>query len=91
MREVWRELMFADEDQAAKATRDPVAPARRSEAEMKKAFSHTLIDGTPVHSFQTLMQELNHCAQYLSCAQWCQRGTHFRDHHHAQPQTKPRT
>ena len=30
MREAWRELMFADTDQAAKATRDPVAPARRS-------------------------------------------------------------
>jgi transposase len=27
MREAWRELMFADTDQAAKATRDPVAPA----------------------------------------------------------------
>ena len=59
MREAWRELMFADEDQAAKATRDPVAPARRSDAAMKKACSHTLIDGTPVHSFQTLMQELS--------------------------------
>jgi hypothetical protein len=30
MREAWRELMFADTDQAAKATRDPVAPAERS-------------------------------------------------------------
>ena len=55
MREVWRELMFADEDQAAKATRDPVAPVRRSEAAMKKACSHTLIDGTPVHSWHSLM------------------------------------
>lgn len=27
MREAWRELMFADEDQEAKASRDPVAPA----------------------------------------------------------------
>ena len=36
MREAWRELMFADEDQAAKATRDPVAPARRSAAAEKK-------------------------------------------------------
>ena len=32
MREAWRELMFADTDQAAKATRDPVAPAQRCEA-----------------------------------------------------------
>ena len=60
MREAWAsELMFADEDQAAKATRDPVAPAMRSEAAMKKACSHTLDDSTPVHSFQTLMQELS--------------------------------
>ena len=30
LREAWRELMFADTDQQAKATRDPVAPAMRS-------------------------------------------------------------
>ena len=59
MREVWRELMFADEDQAAKATRDPVAPARRSEAAMKKACSLTLIDGAPVHSWHSLMGDLS--------------------------------
>ncbi len=58
MREAWRELMFADEDQVAKLTRDPVAPARRSEAAMKKVASRTLDDGTPVHSFKTLMQDL---------------------------------
>jgi hypothetical protein len=28
MRETWRELMFADTDRQAKATRDPVAPAK---------------------------------------------------------------
>jgi transposase len=37
MREAWRELMFADTDQQAKATRDPVAPARRSKAALAKA------------------------------------------------------
>ncbi|MEO5659497.1 MAG: IS1634 family transposase [Polaromonas sp.] len=58
MREAWAPLMFADEDQAAKRTRDPVAPARRSDAAMKKACSRTLDDGTPVHSFRTLMQDL---------------------------------
>ena len=55
MRQAWRELMFTDEDQAAKQVRDPVAPAKRSEAAMKKAQSHTLEDGSPTHSFQTLM------------------------------------
>ena len=58
MRQAWRELMFADEDQAAKLTRDPVAPAKRSHAAMKKVLSHTLQDGTPTHSFQTLLAEL---------------------------------
>ena len=59
MREAWRELMFADCDQAAKATRDPVALAQRSEAAMKKVVSHTLDDGTPAHSFHSLMGELS--------------------------------
>ena len=58
MREAWRELMFADTDNQAKATRDPVAPARRSKAALAKAARHTLDDGTPVHSFATLMAEL---------------------------------
>ena len=58
MREAWRELMFADTDQQAKATRDPVAPARRSKAALAKAARHTLDDGTPAHSFSTLMAEL---------------------------------
>jgi transposase len=58
MREAWRELMFADTEQHAKATRDPVAPATRSKAALAKAARHTLDDGTPVHSFSTLMAEL---------------------------------
>jgi transposase len=67
MREAWRELMFADTDQAAKATRDPVAPAKRSQATLDKIARRTFDDGTPVHSFSTLMAELativrNRCA-----------------------------
>jgi transposase len=58
MRQAWAELMFADEDQAAKLTRDPAAPARRSDAAMKKVLSRTLEDGSPVHSYQTLLKEL---------------------------------
>ncbi|HEY8907136.1 MAG TPA: IS1634 family transposase [Rhodoferax sp.] len=58
MRQAWAELMFADEDQTAKLTRDPVAPAKRSQAAMKKVQSRTLGDGTPVHSFQTLLKVL---------------------------------
>jgi len=58
MREAWRELLFADEDLAAKATRDPVAPAQRSAAAQTKALTHSLEDGTPAHSFRTLLQAL---------------------------------
>ena len=58
LREAWRELMFADTDQLAKTTRDPVAPAKRSTAALAKVRSHMLDDGTPVHSFATLLAEL---------------------------------
>ena len=58
LREAWRELMFADPDQQAKTTRDPVAAAKRSKAALAKAASHTLDDGTPAHSFATLLAEL---------------------------------
>jgi transposase len=58
MRQAWAPLMFADEDQAAKLTRDPVAPAKRSAPAMKKVLNRTLEDGTSTHSFQTLLREL---------------------------------
>ena len=58
MREAWRERMFADTEQHAKATRDPVAPAQRSKAALTKVARHTLDDGTPAHSFATLIAEL---------------------------------
>lgn len=59
MMEAWRPLLFADEDQQAKTTRDPVAPARRSDKALHKVHSRVLDDGTPVHSFQTLLQDLS--------------------------------
>jgi hypothetical protein len=59
MREAWRSLLFADEDLAAKAIRDPVAPAQRSQPAQRKAQTHTLSDGTPAHSFRTLLDELS--------------------------------
>jgi hypothetical protein len=58
MRQAWAPLLFADCDQAAKATRDPVAPAKRSPAALTKVHSRTLDDGTPAHSFSTLMAAL---------------------------------
>jgi len=57
--EAWRTLLFADEDQAAKTRRDPVAPAERSAAALQKALTHTLADGTPAHSFRSLLEELS--------------------------------
>jgi transposase len=58
LREALQELLFADEDQAAKATRDPVAPAKRSTAAQEKASTRRLADGTPAHSFRSLLEEL---------------------------------
>ncbi len=58
MIEAWRPMLFADEDQAAKATRDPVAPAERSDAALDKVHTHLAADGTPVHSLRTLIAEL---------------------------------
>jgi Transposase DDE domain len=59
MMESWRELLFSDENQQAKTTRDPVAPATRSAAALAKVHAKVLDDGTPVHSFHTLLQDLS--------------------------------
>ena len=58
MLEAWRPLLFADEDQEAKLTRDPVAPAKRSKLATKKTKSKKLKDGSQVHSFHTLLSHL---------------------------------
>jgi hypothetical protein len=59
MIEAWRPLLFADEDQAAQAARDPVAPAQRSAAALRKVHARTLDDGTRAHSFRTLLTLLS--------------------------------
>ena len=58
MSEAWRELLFADEDQQRLAERDPVAPATRSEGALEKVATKALSDGSPAHSFRTLLNEL---------------------------------
>lgn len=58
MSEAWRGLLFADEDQQRLAERDPVAPATRSREALDKAATKTLQDGSPAHSFRTLLNEL---------------------------------
>lgn len=52
----WAPLLFRDE--APPEPSDPVAPARRSAAALDKASRQALPDGTPVHSFRTLLAEL---------------------------------
>jgi transposase len=58
MAEAWRPLLFADEDQEAKSSRDPVAPAERSEKALKKIATKKLEDGSRAHSFRTLLDHL---------------------------------
>jgi transposase len=59
MREAWRPLLFSDEDQQSKQTRDPVAPAQRSTGALRKIHTKMLDDGTSVHSFSTLLKALS--------------------------------
>jgi hypothetical protein len=75
MREAWRELMFADENLQAKRHRDPVAAAKRSEACLEKVATRTLKDGSPVHSFRTLLDELSTIVRNTCTASIGQRGT----------------
>jgi len=59
MRKALAPVLFQDEElDAARWSRDPVAKAQPSQtAKQKKRTKHT-VDGWPVHSFQSLMDEL---------------------------------
>jgi len=59
MNEAWRPLLFADEDQQAKKTRNPVAKAQRSDAALEKVTTRQLPDESPAHSFQTLLKRMS--------------------------------
>src|ERR1700730_18608936 len=52
----WASLLFKDEARLVAA--DVVAPARRSASALAKASSQHLADGTPVHSFRSLLDHL---------------------------------
>jgi len=60
MRQTLAPVLFDDhEREAAEAARTSiVAPAQRSKAAKKKAWSKRCEDGSPVHSFQTLLADL---------------------------------
>jgi transposase len=59
MKEALRPMLFADDDLELKATRDPVAPAKRSSRASKKAATKQLEDGVPVESFRTLLHHMS--------------------------------
>lgn len=68
MKEVLRPLLFSDEDQEAKKTRDPVAPAKRSPKALEKTATKTTDEGEHIHSFRTLLDHLgsivrNYCTR----------------------------
>ena len=56
MERAWAPLLFRDEERPVLV--DPVAPAQRSRAALRKASTQELEDGAPVHSFRTLLKEL---------------------------------
>jgi transposase len=60
MRQCLAPMLFDDDDkpQAQAARRSIVAPAQRSAAAKRKAFTKQTADGLPVHSFQTLLSDL---------------------------------
>jgi hypothetical protein len=63
MRERLKPMLFDDEDPAAAAAERAsiVAPAQPSPAALRKRASKLTTDGTPVHSFQTLLRDLATC------------------------------
>jgi transposase len=59
MRRALSSLLFDDQELAAnRKTRDPVAKAEPSRSAQRKKIQRTTPDGLPVHSFDTLLQEL---------------------------------
>jgi hypothetical protein len=60
MRQALAPVLFDDHerDVAEEARTSAVAPAQRSPAAKRKAASKTCEDGTPVHSFQTILADL---------------------------------
>ena len=55
----WRPLLFADHELAEqRRTRDPVAAAEPSASAKLKKAPRQAADGTPLHSFPTLLQPL---------------------------------
>jgi len=59
LKRAWAPLLFEEEDLAAdRRRRDPVAPAEPSAKTQRKKATRQTDDELPVHSFETLIQEL---------------------------------
>lgn len=56
MEHAWASITYKDEKPDEEG--DPVAPARKSATATRKAQTGTLEDGTPTHTFKTLLEDL---------------------------------
>ena len=59
MERAWAPLTFKDQHPTPDHLKDPVAPATRSAAAQRKASTRTTDDGSPTHSFTTLLKSLS--------------------------------
>jgi len=77
MRQTLAPVLFDDHerDVAEKARTSIVAPAQRSPAAKKKAQSKTCEDGTPVHSFQTMLADLATIVRNRMCPRGAEGST----------------
>ena len=75
MREVWRDRLFSDPElEEISRTRDPVAPAERSQRAKRKAAGR-LEDGSETHCFRTLIENLETISRNTCRIQRGQPGT----------------
>ena len=59
LRRAWAPLLFEDEERwEERQHRDPILLAQPSESAQRKKHSHKTADGFPVHSFESLLEEL---------------------------------
>ena len=92
MREAWRAMLFADEDQAAKLQRDPVAPAKRSASSRTQgAHPHLKRWHAGAQLPHPPRRTLHDRAQHLPHRTGLRPGADLHDRHSAQPRPTART
>ena len=91
MIEAWRPLLFADEDQAAKVKRDPVAPAKRSSCRARESpHAHHRTRRAGTQSAYPHRRTRHPRAQYLPHARRPRTSGNLRLAHHADRLAAPR-